>query len=203
MYGLELMNAAGHGHHRSHHHNRQEGGEPTKKEADEHRKHHVGYFIGQKLAEGVVGSLLGYIEGHGGEPMFFSSDPSKAVGLKALGALITNAIEFARIWFSHSFGKYGVGGSVFDGVACGTASAFWVAWCYDNANTYGSAKRAAEAKTAASGGVDYSKTERQLPPKQEQQAPGAPQMTDAQAVAIRDAQRRASQMAADPFADLR
>jgi len=203
-FGLSAMNAT-RGHHLAHyshsHHNRQEAHEGgTKKEA---RATHGTYFLGQKLFEFGVAGWLGYMEGYSGEPMFFSSNPATAVGLKFLGLVVLNTVEIARIWFDHSFqNQLGAkAGAFFDGALAGTTSAFTVAWTYDYANSAGNAKRAAEtpatppAKTT--GGVDYSKSRpRQLgapAPK------SAPQPDRDLAAAV----ERANRLNADIYAEVR
>lgn len=124
-----------------------------------HRKTNIGYFAGQKFGEVVVGGLLGYWEGHDGEPMFFSSDPTKAVGLKFLGTVVSNIVEFVRIWIGEKamveHHMPGFWGAAVDGALRGVSSAFTVAFVYDQANTYGAAKRAQEKASTTTSGLNY------------------------------------------------
>lgn len=135
------------------------------------RKTNIGYFVGQKFGEVVMGGLLGYWEGHDGEPMFFSSDPTKAVGLKFLGTVVSNIVEFVRIWIGekamvehHMPGALGAG---IDGALRGISSAFTVAFVYDQANTYGAAKRAQEKASTTTSGLNYAdQKKKELPAAQ-------------------------------------
>jgi hypothetical protein len=121
------------------------------------------YFGGQKIGELLFGVLLGASQAYG-DPLFFSSDPAKAMGPKLFGALVLNGVEAVQLWKGWSLSgllgsKLGVAA---DGVIAGGASACWSIYAFDNSNTYFAAKIEQSKGGGATKGVDYSGERRQL-----------------------------------------
>jgi hypothetical protein len=127
------------------------------------RKDRITYFVGEKAGVFVVTAVLGYTQGNGGEPLFFSDDPSKAVGLKLLTAIGTNAVQLFQVWSGWSFEKLvpGMLGVGLDGLVAGSADGSFGAWNFDQWNLYGAAKRSSTG--TAGRDLDYSARRRQMP----------------------------------------
>lgn len=123
-------------------------------------------FLGTKAGVFVSTAILGYTQGNGGEPLYFSDDPATAWGLKAVVAGASNLAQLAQVFTGWSFGSLtsGMGetgrmiGHGLDGFLAGTADGSFGAWNFDQFNLYGSAKRSATATSTTSGrSLDYSR----------------------------------------------
>lgn len=119
------------------------------------------YFGGQKIGELGFGVALGAMQAYG-DPLFFSSDPAKAMGPKLLGSILLNGIEFMQLLKGWSLARFlgPTGGAIGDGVIAGGASACWSIYAFDNSNTYFAAKIEQSKGGTGTAGLDYGERER-------------------------------------------
>lgn len=174
MFGISGLNAAHHKLAKTHHGHEHRGrdgrfhgrynraGAVTSGSAAER----MTYFAGKKAGEAGAGIALGAMQAYG-DPLFFSSDPTKAMGPKLLGSIVFSIAEVIQLWKGWSFGRvFGEKAGCFvDGTVSGLGSGCWSVWTFDNSNTYFAAK-IEQANSAAGGtgtkGVDYTAERRRL-----------------------------------------